>query len=313
MSRIAVRGKLSADVADAGTFTVSYPNALPPEMALPTDEGDFFLAQGHQIVIAQNQALNHPRYFDITLGTASITVTNKSGSTWPAGSDFVLTLEQMGKPVYGAANDGQGTVRMARMARADAYLINLGAPDALVTNGVMAAQNRTNAGALVVNGSLAVGGVVTMDRPRNVIVDSGGADTAVITVTGLDEYGVAMKEAITLNGTTAVSGKKAFKKITALDCDAAIANTAFIGTGDVLGLPVYLPRSGLILSQMEDGTAATAGTVVAGFAAAGAHTSTSIDVRGTYDPNSACDGAKVFQLIVALPDAGYRGVPQYAG
>jgi hypothetical protein len=311
--RIPIRGTLSADVADAGTFTVSYPNALAPEIAAPTDEGDFYAVQGHQIVIAGNQALDHPRYLDITLGTASVTVTNKSGATWLAGSSFILHLELPGKAVYASRLDGQPIVRMARMSRGDTMWINLGAPDALVTNGVMAAQNRTNAGALLVNGSIAVSGLVTLDRPRNLIAKSGGADTAVITCTGKDEYGVTMKETITLNGTTAVSGKKAFKQVSALDASAAIANTAFIGTGDVLGLPVHVPAAGFIIKELENGTVATAGTFAAGWTTAGAHTATGADIRGTIDPNSACDADKVFQILVALPDAGYRGVAQYAG
>lgn len=311
--RIPIRGKLAAAVADAGTFTVSYPNAIAPEYASPTDEGDFFSTQNHQLAIGQGVALSYPRYFDVTLGTASITITNKTGSTWPAESDFVLTLEGAGKPVFAAGMDGGPTQRMARMARGDIYLVNLGAPDALVTNGVMAAQNRTNAGALIVNGSLAVGGVVVLDKPRNVIADSGGADTAVITVSGYDEYGMAMKENLTLNGTTAVAGKKAFKRITALDTGAAIANSAFIGTGDVLGLPAWLPSVGFIVKELENGTVATAGTSVAGWNTAGAHTATGADVRGTIDPNSACDGAIVFQLLVCLPDGGNRGVAQYNG
>ena len=39
-------------------------------------------------------------------------------------------------------------------------------------------------------------------------------------------------------------------------------------------------------------------------------TATTGDVRGTYDPNAACDGDKVFQLLVTLPNPGYKGIPQ---
>lgn len=308
MSRVVVSGVMAADVADAGTFTVGYPNALAPEIAV-TDEGDYFLAMGHKFVLGQNNALDFPTKFDITLGTASITVTNKSGATWAAGQAFKLELEQQGKSVYAA--DGSG-VALARASRADSYLINLGAADTLVTNGVMAQQNRTNAGALIVNGTLATASVATLDKPRNIIAKSGGADTAVLTVTGVDEYNVAMKESLTLNGTTAVNGKKAFKKVTAIACDAAVANTAFIGTGDVLGLPMFLPAAGNVVKELENGTAATAGTFVAGFRTAGGHLVTSADVRGTYDPNSVCDGDKVFQIIVSLPDGGERGVTQFS-
>jgi hypothetical protein len=304
------RGTLSSAVADAGTFAVTYPDRLSPE-AGPTNEGDFFGAMGHKLVMNQ-QVLSFPDDFDITLTTTTITVTNKTGASWAANSNWILELQGHGKDVFAQNTNGK-TKRMARMARGDTYLINLGAPDALVTNGVMAAQNITAAGALTINGSLAEDGEVVLDVPRNLIADSGGADTAVITVTGTDEYGEAMEETLTLNGTTAVSGKKAFKKVTALEADGAIANSAFIGTGDVLGLPFFLPSAGYVLKELENGTAATAGTFVAGFRTAGGHAATSADVRGTYDPNSAADGDKVFQLIVCLPDGGERGVDQYAG
>jgi hypothetical protein len=304
MARITVSGTLSAAVADAGTFTVSYPAPPAPEIGV-TDEGDFYNAMEHALVIGQNDAYAFPQDFDITLGTANITVTNEAGTTWPAGSTYQLELNMQGKNAY--SPDG---VRLARTARSDTYIVELGSPDALVTNGVMAAQNRTNAGALLVNGTLASGGTVTLDKPRNLIADSGGVDTAVITVTGVDEYGATMSEAITLNGTTAVAGKKAFKKITALSCDAAIANTAFIGTGDVLGLPFFLPSNGHVIKELQNGTAATAGTFVAGLRAAEGSTTTSADVRGTYDANAALDGALTLQLIVSLPDGGFLGCPQ---
>lgn len=301
---------LAADVTAAGTFTVSYPSRPSPELGVH-DEGDFFGSMRHKLVLGQG-VLSYPNDFDVGLGTSLITITNKTSSTWAAGTPVRLELERQGKPVFqdSPATSSTPGQRQARAARADLVMISLGAPDALITNGVMAAQSRTNAGALTVNGTLASNSIVTLDVPRNVIADSGGADTAVLTVTGKDEYGQTMSEALTLNGTTAVPGKKAFKQVTAITCSAAVANGAFIGTGDVLGLPVFLPKGGHILGQLENGTAATAGTVVAGIATGGGSTTTTGDVRGTYDPNSACDGDIVFQLLVSLPDPDYRGIAQ---
>lgn len=309
MTSKVVSGVLAADVADSGTFTVNYPAQIAPESGT-TDEGDFFDAMGHKFVLGQNNVISYPQKFDITLGTASITVTNKTGSTWLAGTSFKLQLDQPGKEVYTDSGFAGAGTRMARMTRSDTFLINFGSPDALVTNGVMAQQNRTNAGAMIVNGTLATGGIATLDRPRNLIAKSGGADTAVLTCTGVDEYGATMSEALTLNGTTAVNGKKAFKKVTAIAANAAVANTAFVGTGNVLGFPVFIPHAGVILKEMENGTAATAGTLVTGYKTAGGSTTTSADVRGTYVPNSTTDADKVFQLIVSLPDAGDKGSPQ---
>lgn len=53
------------------------------------------------------------------------------------------------------------------------------------------------------------------------------------------------------------------------------------------------------------------GTFVAGVSSAA--TATTGDVRGTYDPTSACDGSKSFDLLIASVDPKYLGVAQYAG
>src|SRR3546814_14774595 len=65
-------------------------------------------------------------------------------------------------------------------------------------------------------------------------------------------------------GATAASGKKAFKTVTAIAVSATTTAAVTVGTGDVLGLPVYLPSSGAVLKELQDGASATAGTVVAG-------------------------------------------------
>lgn len=297
MSFSVISGSISTAVADAGTFTASYPSGK--------DEGDFFRAHGHKLLIGQN-LYSYPEDFDITLGTASITVTNNSGTTWPAGDAFRLQVEEQGERQYRGTNG----LLVASTLKGSVVKVNLGAPDTIDPDGIAASQNRTGAGALLVNGALATGGVATLDRPRNVVIDSGGADTAVITVTGTDVYGVVMSEAITLNGATAVAGKKAFKTITALASDATVTNGFFAGPGDVLGLPVFLASIGDVLKELEDGSAATAGTLVVGDLTANGPTTTTGDVRGTYDPNSAADGAKVFQLIMFAADPSYTGEVQ---
>ena len=296
MSFSVVSGTLSAAVAaSSGTFVVSYPAGK--------DEGAFYKAFTHKLTIGQNGVYLYPRDFDITLGTADITITNKTTGIWPAGVSFRLQLEEQGERQYRGTN-GQ---LVASTVKGSLVLVNLGAPDTIDADGIAASQNRTGAGALLVNGALATDGVATLDVPRNVVVDSGGADTAVITVTGTDVYGKSLSEAITLNGATAVAGKKAFKTITAISADGTVTNGFFAGPGDVLGLPVFLPALGFIVNELEDGGIATAGTTVAGVTTAGGSTTTTGDIRGTYDPNSAADGAKVFQLVLFLPDPSSTG------
>lgn len=308
MTHKVIQGTLASSVADAGTFDVSYPDREAPESG-KYNEGDFHLGVHHRLVMA-GETLNYPKDFGVTIDATDITITNKTGKTWAANSAFYLEMQQAGKNVYRDDVTGQ---RVNRARRSDTFVINLGTPDALDADGICAAQNIAAAGDLTINGALASGGVVTLDVPRNVIADSGGVDTAVLTVYGTDEYGNDMAESITLNGTTAVPGKKAFKTITRVAASAAIANSAFLGTGDVLGLPVFLPSIGCVLKELQDAAVATAGTPLAGDATAGGATATTGDVRGTYDPNAACNGEINFSLIVALPDPGYIGTPQYAG
>jgi hypothetical protein len=142
-----------------------------------------------------------------------------------------------------------------------------------------------------------------MDVPRNVV--AAWTNTATITVVGTDEYGTVISE--TSGSGTSFTGKKAFKTVTSVNPSVTIA-AATVGTGGVLGLPVCLPFIGAVTRELEDGIAATAGTLVK--ADQTKATATTGDVRGTYVPNSALNGAKSFQLFVSLPDAGYRGVTQ---
>lgn len=303
----AVELVLAGAVAQNGTFTVQYPTGKTL--------ADFENGVGHYFSAIGAKFLQ-PRDFTISFGATQATITYKGATTLPAGTKVYVQLEELGedKYIYGYVN--RGTIRKAvpGVSVLTPFLINLGAPAALVTNGVAQAQNLGAAGALTLNGSLVSNAVAVFDVPRNVVIDSGGADTAVLTITGTDLYGQTMVESITLNGTTAVAGKKAFKTVTGITSSAAIANGAFVGTGDVLGLPVHLPTAGYVNAELEDGaTVGSAGTFVAGLAPNTPATATNADVRGTYDPNSACDGAKSFLLSVAMPDPTFLGNDQFAG
>lgn len=308
MSSKIVTGTLSSAVADAGTFTVSYPALTAPENASGvTDAGYFRGARRHRLVL-NGAVLAAPNQFALTFGTSNITVTNRTGASWPAGSNFTLELQEPGKLAYTDSGSGGTGARIARMTRADTFRIALGAPDTADADGICASQAINASVNGLINGALASGGQVIFDVPRNVV--AAWTNTAVLTVRGFDEYGNALTES-SASGTS-MAGKKAFKAVTQVVPSANITG-ATVGSGDVLGLPFFLAGTGFVLREMEDGAAPTAGTVVAGAATAGGSTATTGDVRGTYDPNSACDGAKVFELIVAACDPGDLGMPQFAG
>lgn len=437
MSFTVITGALSAAVAPAGTFTASYPAGY--------NAGSFFLAMGHKLTIGGN-ALFYPVDFDVSMGASSITITNKSSTyTWPQSAVFRLQMEEQGdraqltvpmqspnsavETISGSSQSINVRAKLvASTTQCYADLINLGAPVALDADGIAAAQNVSASANFSLNGALATSNsLVTLDVPRCLSVDSGGADTAVVTITGTDVYGRPMTEAITLNGTTQVNGKKAFKTVTSASASAAVSNSAFIGTTDILGLPIFLPDIGFVVGELMNGKpvgqansvqvpfflnqtdllaptaaelispvdgfvkratgivqvaittggniqvqvgttavagltlvfadGATAGTIVsdtpatpgsattvvtkgsrlrvlpdasfatagavngfveiqgtdgaivAGIRLAGGSTTTSGDVRGTYTPSVACDGANVYQLLVMVPDR-YAGIAQ---
>lgn len=121
------------------------------------------------------------------------------------------------------------------------------------------------------------------------------------------------------NATVAVNG-----------LSVAIANSATVGTAQTddptdghattivakgARLEVVLDAAfnggGAISGFVDIKTTGLDGALVTGVTAT--PTSTTGDVRGTYDPDEACDGTTSFGLLVLLPDAGYRGSPQFAG
>lgn len=284
---------LGSAVANSGTFTVNYPTNK--------DAGAYRSGLDHKAATNAYGILSTvDNTLGVTFGASNITITNKSGGTLAAGTTLWIQLEQV------RDIDEIGAFASAeRSGELMTVLVNLGAPDTADADGVCASQAAN--GAAVIDGALASGGVATFDVPRNVV--GSWTNTAVLTVTGTDEYGRTVRES-SASGTS-MAGKKAFKTITAVSTSASVTGLT-VGTGDVLGLPFFLPGTARVLGEAQDGAAATAGTAVAGDLTVPA-TATTGDVRGTYDPNAAANGSRVFELVVAVADPTFRGVAQFAG
>ncbi len=298
MSSDAVKVVLSADVADGGTMTVGYPDGR--------SAGSYTGGHDHYVVGTLGRFGVREGTASFSFGASSVTVTNKSGATWPSGSELWVNLDMIGEGLRVSPADEM-------VVSGTCAVISLGSPDALDADGVCAAQAVSGAGDLTINGALASGGVATMDVARGLqaVSSNAGDTTQTLTITGTDHYGETVVETITLNGTTAVSGKKAFRTVTKVTASAGTTGNVSVGTTDVIGLPVFLPGKGFVLSEISDGAKATAATAVAGDSATA--TATTDEVRRTYNPNAACNGSKSFQLVVALGDVSYAGVKQYAG
>lgn len=294
MSHVVVQGALGGAVANGETLTIGYPTGY--------SAGNFLVGTDHKMIVGQSP-VEQPSGMTLSFGATSVTVTNASGSTWPAGSPYFFQFDLSGVENPVTAN---GRVLYTPGALA---VVDLGSPITADADGICASQAITAAGGGTINGALATSGVANLGLTgRNVVAAWTG--TAVMTVTGKDYHGNTVVES-SASGTS-LTGKKAFKTVTSVTVSADVTG-ATVGTGDVLGLPVRVGNAGLLLKELQDNAAATAGTLVAGLAVNTPSTATTADVRGTYDPNAACDGAKGFRLIFALLDPKNIGEAQYAG
>src|SRR5690606_11636101 len=148
------------------------------------------------------------------------------------------------------------------------------APAAAVTAGVCASQSVGAGADALLNGSLASGGSVTFDVPRNLTLAWTTAST--ITIRGTDQYGRAITETAATPGGSATL--KAFKTVTRSTSSASIT-VLIVGSGVVFGLPVAVGPSGVLAARFN--SAIDAGTFVPADAATA--TATTGDVRGTFD------------------------------
>jgi hypothetical protein len=119
---------------------------------------------------------------------------------------------------------------------------------------------------------------------RNIQILS--TDAGDITIKGTDFLGQQMTETITCTVGT-VAGKKAFKRITGYVTAADLAGDITIKSGGEYGLPFCAVE---VVREVVDGVASTDGVITAAVSAT--PTATTGDVRGTFNPNTAADGAK---------------------
>jgi len=149
-----------------------------------------------------------------------------------------------------------GFLRSKRGLPIDLLILDdLGTPKVEDVNGYVVAENLAAAGNYTLDGALVTGGVGVADVARGVQIVSAGADTAVLTFTGTDKFGTALTEDLTLNGTSIVFGKKAFKKVTKIASDGANSNNITIGTSDLLGLTYRVENPEDVVSIYEDNAA----------------------------------------------------------
>lgn len=281
---------LSADVGAGGTFTVAYPAGRSAD--------DYLGGTDHYIASHSVRTLfTKSGDFSVAFGASLITVTLATGLLLANNTALWLNLDRSGEDVT------EDVASSSRMSLMNLVRMVFGAPTTAVATAVAASQSLNTGVDGVINGTLAAAGVATFDVPRNVV--AAWTTTAVLTVTGTDEYGKVLVEA-SASG-VAFTGKKAFKTVTKIRVSANVTALT-VGNGAVLGLPAFLTDVTDVLREAVDGAAATAGVLVAGDNAA--PTNLTGDVRGTWAPNAAPNSARVYELTAALRSASYKGGAQ---
>jgi hypothetical protein len=291
MSHRSFQVTLSAALPPAGTLTVGYPSGTSRTTYLPGVQ---------HVLSALGAVYRSPTQISVALNAASAVITYNGTTTIPAGTTVTVQLDSGGPRIV-----GDGPVPFPRVMRINNLMrFKLGNPVAGAANAICLSQAVSAGVPALLNGATAG----TLDVPRNVV--AAWTNTAVATVTGFDEYGAPMVER-SASGTS-LAGLKAFARVTSVTFNAAVTG-ATVGTGNVLGLPLFIPGTGSIVREIQDLQVATAGTVVAGLSVATASTATTADVRGTYTPNATPNGTITFALIAAIENPEHRGNPQFAG
>ena len=298
--RVVVPTVLAGALAPAGTIVFTYPTGW--------NKGSFTLNRRHRIV-SNGVVYRAPLNFTASFGDTQATLTSVD-MTLPAGTELRIELDAIGGENADVLlrNYPGGPLRNA--ARVDMVLANLGNPVATDRDGICAAQVRTGAGVLSINGTGngTADGVWTADVPRAVTVYSGGDISSVVfTIKGY-RNGVYIERTVTGVSTSTVATTATFDKVTEVYASATIGTNCEVGWNDVIGVPVRIAGTGCVIREFQDGAAPTAGTVVAGVNVSSA---TAGDPLGTYDPNAACDGTKTFHLLIASTDPTESGPVNY--
>jgi hypothetical protein len=243
MTHIVAETTLASAVAQNGTFNVSYPSGY---------NAGSFASYGHEMFAAGLQAhfKQDNGELSISFGASNATVTYKGSTSIPADSRITLQLNIAGGPELPDTLQG-----VERAVAIPTTRIDLGAADAADSDGVAASQSVSASGSFSLNGALVnADGDAEFDVPRNVV--AAWTTTSVLTITGEDEYGNTLVEQ-SASGTSH-TGTKAFKKVTSVTSSASITG-ATVGSGDVLGLPIYVSAVDQILAEFEDGEALNGG------------------------------------------------------
>jgi len=150
---------------------------------------------------------------------------------------------------------------------------------------------------------------------RNISIVASGAATSGLTINGWDYLHQPISEGITLTGTVAVAGVKAFKDFNNIVITGTTAATTInVGSGARLGLPYKCIRCEY---EIANGASAAAGTLTAGVLT-DPQTATTADPRGLYTPTTTLNGTNIISAVFDFlndvntsNNGGLHGIRQY--
>jgi len=130
------------------------------------------------------------------------------------------------------------------------------APDAPSADGILSSTLLTTAIQTVTTG------ITNPDFPRVLSIDSDGAATGDVVITGTNIRGETVTDTIALNGTNEVAGVVAFRTIASIQLPVkAASESVFVGWLDKLGLQA-IPISTTVISEDSGNAADTGGAII---------------------------------------------------
>lgn len=213
----------------------------------------------------------------------------------------------MSLPAFGKVGDDDGSSYVPNMTH-HPHIDITGETSVLIENSVADGTLLLAAITTAVTTEYPLGDdAITIAEPfgRTINIDSTDADGVVI-IHGEDYLGQRMSEQITASG-GAGTGAKAFKKVDMIESVSNVGDVN-LDAGSGYGLPFCASE---LVRETVNGAAATEGSLTA--AVTTTPSTTTGDVRGTYNPNTAGDGAKDIEVVYVTTNrltGGLYGQPQ---
>jgi hypothetical protein len=113
--------------------------------------------------------------------------------------------------------------------------ISVGPLAAASANNIALSQTPGAAGALILNGSLVVGGVAILDSPRRILITTTDS-THLFTITGTTPTGAALTEVLAANGSSVFSTLD-YAKVTSIVINGAATGAITVGTNGIASSP----------------------------------------------------------------------------